>query len=61
MHSLQVYFRSCLSPIYIQTVFKTQENELSILRDDRLAFGMGTKFRKFLGIHFALEKRIFGM
>lgn len=57
MHSLQVYFRSCLSPIYIQTVFKTQENELSILRDDRLAFGMGTKFRKFLGIHFALEKK----
>ncbi|AXR61608.1 hypothetical protein [Leptospira mayottensis] len=56
MHSLQVYFQSRLSPIYIQTVFKIQENELSILRDDRLAFGMGTKFRKFLGIHFALEK-----
>ncbi|EMN45193.1 hypothetical protein [Leptospira weilii] len=57
MHSLRVYFRSCLSPIYVQTVFKIQESELSVLKDDRLAFGMGTKFRKFLGIHFALEKK----
>ncbi|TGL76324.1 1-aminocyclopropane-1-carboxylate deaminase [Leptospira yasudae] len=28
---------------------------VSVLRDDRLAFGIGTKFRKFLGIHSALR------
>ncbi|MDI7224794.1 1-aminocyclopropane-1-carboxylate deaminase [Leptospira santarosai] len=57
MHPLQVYFRSCLFPICIQTAFKTQESELSILRDDRLAFGAGTKFRKFLGIENELRKK----
>ncbi|WP_231384537.1 1-aminocyclopropane-1-carboxylate deaminase [Leptospira alstonii] len=41
----------------MQPIVFNSQAELSMVRDDRLAFGMGTKFRKFLGIHFALEKR----
>ncbi|UML83444.1 1-aminocyclopropane-1-carboxylate deaminase [Leptospira interrogans] len=44
-----------LSPGNIQIVSLDTQAKLSILRDDRLAFGMGTKFRKFLGIHSKLQ------
>ncbi|WP_225913574.1 1-aminocyclopropane-1-carboxylate deaminase [Leptospira yasudae] len=45
------------SPIQIQNVpFPANaQTVVSVLRDDRLAFGIGTKFRKFLGIHSALR------
>ncbi|EMP07835.1 hypothetical protein LEP1GSC124_3550 [Leptospira interrogans serovar Pyrogenes str. 200701872] len=44
-----------LSSGNIQIVSLDTQAKLSILRDDRLAFGMGTKFRKFLGIHSKLQ------
>lgn len=52
MNSLQKFL---LSSGNIQIVSLETHTKLSILRDDRLALGMGTKFRKFFGIHSALQ------
>ncbi|PJZ56758.1 1-aminocyclopropane-1-carboxylate deaminase [Leptospira barantonii] len=44
-------------PTQIRNIFTSSQTTLSILRDDRLATGIGTKSRKFLGIHSELERR----
>ncbi|MBM9499406.1 1-aminocyclopropane-1-carboxylate deaminase [Leptospira sp. 201903071] len=44
-------------PSEIQEVVLPSKQRITILRDDRLAFGIGTKFRKFFGIHSELEKK----
>ncbi|UOG40279.1 1-aminocyclopropane-1-carboxylate deaminase [Leptospira noguchii] len=58
MNSIQSYLSSSLfSQIKTRDINLNSKSYLSILRDDRLAFGMGTKFRKFYGIHKTFESK----
>ncbi|EMO27047.1 hypothetical protein LEP1GSC170_4530 [Leptospira interrogans serovar Bataviae str. HAI135] len=58
MNSIQSYLSSSLfSQIKTRDINLNSKSYLSILRDDRLAFGMGTKFRKFYGIHKTFENK----
>nr|WP_230458280.1 1-aminocyclopropane-1-carboxylate deaminase [Leptospira weilii] len=57
LNDFKAQLLSDLDRTLIQPIVSNFQTELSILRDDRLAFGMGTKFRKFSGIHSALEKK----
>ncbi|PJZ52534.1 1-aminocyclopropane-1-carboxylate deaminase [Leptospira adleri] len=58
MNPLASFFtNSLLRPLEIREVIVRSKQRISILRDDRLAFGIGTKFRKFFGIHSEMESK----
>ncbi|MDI7235917.1 1-aminocyclopropane-1-carboxylate deaminase [Leptospira santarosai] len=56
-NDLKARFLSDSYHTFIQRIDFDCQSKLFIFRDDRLAMGIGTKFRKFLGIHSELEKR----
>ncbi|WP_232380595.1 1-aminocyclopropane-1-carboxylate deaminase [Leptospira ainlahdjerensis] len=58
MNPLAAFLSSSLErPLEFQEVLLCSKQKVTILRDDRLAFGIGTKFRKFFGIHSDLENK----
>ncbi|RHX89684.1 1-aminocyclopropane-1-carboxylate deaminase [Leptospira stimsonii] len=56
MSLFQNPLRFQLSSPEIHRVWRMRNAELFVARDDTLAMGMGTKLRKFFGIHSTLEK-----